>query len=112
MLVAAPRRQNYVGAGNPAKPPSNRDWHGFCTHARNGVRTRTTDDIGSKEMEYVRRHPRPPGLVASASLRRRLLPAGAQQATEDWQTIDELTAMVANALTATPIDRRIKLALS
>ena len=37
---------------------------------------------------------------------------GAQQATEDWQTIDALTATVANALgrTATPIDRRIKLA--
>ena len=39
-------------------------------------------------------------------------PAGAQQATEDWQTIDTLTQMVANAMgrTATPIDRRIKLA--
>ena len=38
--------------------------------------------------------------------------ATAQQATEDWQTIDTLTAMVANAMgrTATPIDRRIKLA--
>lgn len=38
--------------------------------------------------------------------------APAQQATEDWQTIDMLTATVANALgrTATPIDRRIKLA--
>lgn len=38
--------------------------------------------------------------------------AGAQQATEDWQTIDALTQMVANAMgrTATPIDRRIKLA--
>ena len=38
--------------------------------------------------------------------------AGAQQATEDWQSIDALTATVANALgrTATPIDRRIKLA--
>lgn len=37
---------------------------------------------------------------------------GAQQASEDWQTIDVLTQMVANALgrTATPIDRRIKLA--
>ena len=36
----------------------------------------------------------------------------AQQATEDWQMIDMLTATVANALgrTATPIDRRIKLA--
>lgn len=40
------------------------------------------------------------------------IPAGAQQATEDWQSIDALTATVANALgrTATPIDRRIKLA--
>lgn len=39
-------------------------------------------------------------------------PAYAQQATEDWQTIDVLTAMVASALgrTATPVDRRIKLA--
>ncbi|MBJ7502257.1 MAG: flagella basal body P-ring formation protein FlgA [Sphingopyxis sp.] len=38
--------------------------------------------------------------------------ASAQQASEDWQTIDMLTATVANALgrTATPIDRRIKLA--
>lgn len=38
--------------------------------------------------------------------------AGAQQATEDWATIDTLTQMVANATgrTATPIDRRIKLA--
>lgn len=38
--------------------------------------------------------------------------ASAQQATEDWQTIDTLTSMVANAMgrTATPIDRRIKLA--
>ncbi|HMO74732.1 MAG TPA: flagella basal body P-ring formation protein FlgA [Sphingopyxis sp.] len=38
--------------------------------------------------------------------------ATAQQATEDWQTIDVLTQMVANAMgrTATPIDRRIKLA--
>ena len=38
--------------------------------------------------------------------------AGAQQATEDWTTIDTLTQMVANAMgrTATPIDRRIKLA--
>lgn len=38
--------------------------------------------------------------------------AGAQQATEDWATIDTLTQMVANAMgrTATPIDRRIKLA--
>lgn len=35
-----------------------------------------------------------------------------QQANEDWQTIDTLTAMVASAMgrTATPIDRRIKLA--
>jgi len=38
--------------------------------------------------------------------------ATAQQASEDWQTIDVLTAMVANAMgrSATPIDRRIKLA--
>ena len=38
--------------------------------------------------------------------------ASAQQTSEDWQTIDVLTAMVANAMgrTATPIDRRIKLA--
>ncbi len=39
-------------------------------------------------------------------------PVKAQQANEDWQTIDVLTDMVANALgrTATPVDRRIKLA--
>ena len=39
-------------------------------------------------------------------------PSFAQQANEDWQTIDVLTAMVASALgrTATPVDRRIKLA--
>lgn len=38
--------------------------------------------------------------------------AEAQQATEDWQTIDMLTQAVAGAMgrTATPIDRRIKLA--
>jgi flagella basal body P-ring formation protein FlgA len=38
--------------------------------------------------------------------------ANAQQATEDWQTIDALTQTVANAMgrSATPIDRRIKLA--
>lgn len=38
--------------------------------------------------------------------------ASAQQASEDWQTIDMLTQMVANAMgrSATPIDRRIKLA--
>ena len=38
--------------------------------------------------------------------------ADAQQATEDWQTIDMLTQAVASAMgrTATPIDRRIKLA--
>ena len=38
--------------------------------------------------------------------------AGAEQATEDWQTIDRLTQAVAGAMgrTATPIDRRIKLA--
>lgn len=36
----------------------------------------------------------------------------AQPATEDWQAIDALTATIANALgrTATPVDRRIKLA--
>lgn len=38
--------------------------------------------------------------------------AKAQQATEDWQTIDMLTQAVASAMgrTATPVDRRIKLA--
>ncbi|WP_374525674.1 flagella basal body P-ring formation protein FlgA [Sphingopyxis sp.] len=38
--------------------------------------------------------------------------ASAQQASEDWQTIDMLTQAVANAMgrSATPIDRRIKLA--
>ena len=38
--------------------------------------------------------------------------APGQTASEDWQTIDVLTAMVASAMgrTATPIDRRIKLA--
>lgn len=40
------------------------------------------------------------------------VPATAQQAVQDWQTIDALTATVAQALgrTATPIDRRIRLA--
>jgi len=49
------------------------------------------------------------GLVACAAT---AIPAHADQATEDWQTIDVLTAMVASALgrTATPVDRRIKLA--
>ena len=38
--------------------------------------------------------------------------AEAQQGNEDWQTIDVLTDMVANAMgrNATPVDRRIKLA--
>lgn len=38
--------------------------------------------------------------------------ANAQQASEDWQTIDMLTQAVASAMgrTATPVDRRIKLA--
>ena len=38
--------------------------------------------------------------------------AHAQQGNEDWQTIDVLTDMVANAMgrNATPVDRRIKLA--
>lgn len=38
--------------------------------------------------------------------------AGAQQAYEDWQSVDRLTQMVASAIgqTAVPIDRRIKLA--
>lgn len=49
------------------------------------------------------------GLAACALIP--ALPASAQQATEDWQAIDALTGMVANALgrTATPVDRRIKL---
>ena len=49
------------------------------------------------------------GLVACTAAAN---PAYAQQASEDWQTIDVLTAMVASALgrTATPVDRRIKLA--
>lgn len=40
------------------------------------------------------------------------MPAAAQQANEDWQTIDMLTQTVASAMgrTAVPIDRRIKLA--
>ena len=40
------------------------------------------------------------------------LTAQAQQGNEDWQTIDVLTDMVANAMgrNATPVDRRIKLA--
>jgi flagella basal body P-ring formation protein FlgA len=48
------------------------------------------------------------GLLACAAA----LPAHAQQASEDWQAIDVLTDMVANAMgrTATPVDRRIKLA--
>ncbi|MDK2760225.1 MAG: flagella basal body P-ring formation protein FlgA [Sphingopyxis sp.] len=49
-------------------------------------------------------------MAASASAL--AIPAAAQQGNEDWQTIDVLTAMVANAMgrTASPIDRRIKLA--
>lgn len=49
------------------------------------------------------------GLAACAAL---ASPATAQQANEDWQTIDVLTDMVASAMgrTATPVDRRIKLA--
>ena len=46
------------------------------------------------------------GLLAVA------IPAKAQQGHEDWQRIDALTTMVAQAMgrSATPIDRRIKLA--
>ena len=49
------------------------------------------------------------GLAACAAA---ASPATAQQANEDWQTIDVLTDMVANAMgrSATPVDRRIKLA--
>lgn len=41
-----------------------------------------------------------------------MTPASAQQANEDWQAIDALTATVAQAMgrTASPIDRRILLA--
>lgn len=49
------------------------------------------------------------GLLAATAV-----PAAAhsQPAMEDWQTIDTLTAMVANAMgrNATPVDRRIRLA--
>lgn len=50
--------------------------------------------------------------AALAMLAGGLPAAQAQQATEDWQTIDTLTQMVAGAMgrTAAPIDRRIKLA--
>ncbi len=49
------------------------------------------------------------GLAACAAA---AVPAAAQQANEDWQAIDVLTDMVATAMgrTATPVDRRIKLA--
>lgn len=48
----------------------------------------------------------------AAALLAAAIPAEAQQAHEDWQRIDALTAMVAGAMgrSATPIDRRIKLA--
>jgi flagella basal body P-ring formation protein FlgA len=51
-------------------------------------------------------------IASLAALAAGIPAASAQQATEDWQAIDRLTAMVANAMgrTATPIDRRIKLA--
>ncbi len=52
-------------------------------------------------------------MIASLAALAAGIPAvSAQQATEDWQTIDMLTTMVASAMgrTATPIDRRIKLA--
>lgn len=51
--------------------------------------------------------------LAATSLGLSLAPASqAEQAYEDWQTIDTLTQMVANAMgrSAQPIDRRIKLA--
>lgn len=52
------------------------------------------------------------GLCLVAGIIAGIPAAHAQQASEDWQTIDVLTAMVANAMgrSATPIDRRIKLA--
>lgn len=51
-------------------------------------------------------------LAALAACVATTAPAAAQQANEDWQTIDVLTDMVASAMgrTATPVDRRIKLA--
>lgn len=51
-------------------------------------------------------------IVSLAALAAGIPATSAQQATEDWQAIDRLTAMVANAMgrTATPIDRRIRLA--
>ncbi len=55
---------------------------------------------------------RPTAALSAAALIAAAAPAAAQTAHEDWQAIDVLTAMVANAMgrTATPIDRRIKLA--
>jgi flagella basal body P-ring formation protein FlgA len=53
-----------------------------------------------------------PRLIAGLAGFALAIPAAqAQQASEDWQAIDALTAVVANAMgrTATPIDRRIKL---
>ena len=52
-------------------------------------------------------------IIASLTLLAACAPAAqAQQAMQDWQTIDMLTQAVAGAMgrTATPIDRRIKLA--
>lgn len=52
-------------------------------------------------------------VVAALAAGLTLAPAAqAQQGTEDWQAIDALTQTVASALgrTATPVDRRIKLA--
>lgn len=54
-----------------------------------------------------------PSLAAAFAVALAAAPsAGAQQASEDWQTIDMLTQAVAKAIgrTAIPIDRRIKLA--
>lgn len=51
-------------------------------------------------------------LVAGAACIAAASAASAQQATQDWQAVDALTSTIAGAMgrSATPIDRRIKLA--
>src|SRR3546814_7355327 len=85
---------------------SNRDWNSSCKISGDPNHRASQPDRRRSTLS----HKILAGLAACAITAP--YGAGAQQAAEDWQAIDALTATVANALgrTATPIDRRIKLA--
>src|SRR3989344_2490573 len=82
---------------------SNRDWHSSCSY-RAKRRTRRRSIMSRKTVTRL-------ACLAACATTVPIV-AQAQQANEDLQAIDALTDMVANAMgrSATPIDRRIKLA--